>query len=291
MTRTLTRLIIQSIRDIARTPWAQTLTLAAVTMVTFLAGLFILFLFNLNHELLRNRGEVVFQMYWEQSANATLVQEQWKEIRKLPYLSDLTTFTPTQALDELDESLGSDMNLRWLRDDNPIPYTALVSFTPADEDMGKFTANMLSHLQNMDKVDEVHFNPLRTQTASSWANYGHRILWPLIAFLALLLAMVVGNTIRLSMLTRKREIEILNLVGAKRFYIQFPLLFNGALHGFVGSILALSLLKAVQAGLRDILNTPPFFFRLTFLPFDQSVALVGILTAVCVLFSFVAVRN
>ncbi len=292
MTGQILRLTLRGLRDLTLHPWAQAFTLAAVTLVTLLAGLFLLLLFNLNQELLKNRGQVHFQVYWKPGAEQALVEKQWDEMRRMEYLKSLDTFSPRRALTDLAGALGEAGDFAWLEGDNPLPYSASVSFAlPAERIEDGWSLAILSRLKNMDRVDKVHYNPMQMDLAKGWITLSRTVVWPIIAFLGLVVGLVVSNTIRLNLLTRADEVEILSLVGAKPWYIRWPLLTGGAAHGLSGSLLALAGLKLVQLVLHESLNFPPLFLRIDFLPAGQAAALCAVVTAVGVVSSWVAVRQ
>jgi cell division transport system permease protein len=54
--------------------------------------------------------------------------------------------------------------------------------------------------------------------------------------------MLVGNTIRLSIYTRRREVEVMRLVGATRWFIRWPFMIEGVVVGFVGGLAAILIL-------------------------------------------------
>jgi cell division transport system permease protein len=54
--------------------------------------------------------------------------------------------------------------------------------------------------------------------------------------------MLVGNTIRLSIYTRRREVEVMRLVGATRWFIRWPFMIEGVVVGLVGGLLAILIL-------------------------------------------------
>src|SRR5215218_6281957 len=54
--------------------------------------------------------------------------------------------------------------------------------------------------------------------------------------------MLVGNTIRLSIYTRRREVEVMRLVGATRWFIRWPFMIEGVVVGFAGGLLAILIL-------------------------------------------------
>lgn len=291
MSSLIVQQMARGVKDLRVNPWAQTLTLASVILISLLGGLFLLFVHNLDKELMRTRGEVVFQVYWNLDADMEQVRLQWSEMRTYDYVSDLATYTPGDAVDELSQSLGSSMDLTWVEEEGILPATALVFFTPPEEGHVQWTENLLLRLQSLTGVKEVHYNPLRTDLASSWAHYGKRIIWPLIFFLGLVLALIIGNTIKLAMLEKRDEIHILQLVGARAWYIQLPLVVSGLIHSVAGSTIALVLLKFLQAAAQDVLNFPPLFLRLEFFTLDQCLFMVAAVAVIGMASSRLAVKR
>ena len=295
------RQIGRGLVGLGQNPWAQALTLAAVTLSAFLGGLFLLVLFNLDVQLARSGGDFAFQVYWRADADMAAVQKQWADLDGLPRLAGKQTWTPNQALDELakvsgqpggDADSGLDKRiLANLKSDNPLPPTALLTFHAPALDPDQWAKGMLSHLQSLHDVTAVRFNALELDFAKSWGRFSRRVIWPLIGFLGLVVALVVGNTIKLSLLTRREEVEILRLVGASRWYIQLPLLAGGAVQGLAGGVLALAMLKGVQLSLQDLFNTPPLMLEIRFIPMEQAAVVVAVMVGVSVVASLVAVRE
>ncbi|WP_027178268.1 cell division protein FtsX [Maridesulfovibrio bastinii] len=285
------RLVGRGIRDLGLHPWANIFTLIAVTMVSLLAGFFMLALQNINQELLKTRGEVQFQIFWKASTPEDVYVSEWEKLSNIEGLKEIHTFTPQNALTQLSSALGGGENFSYLDKDNPLPPTALLSFSvePGAGDEN-WASDLLSELKAMNGVDKVHYNPIQIDLARGWLNLTKTIVWPVIMFLGLVVALVVGNTMRLSLMTRKDEIEILYLVGAKQWFIRIPILTGGAVQGFLGGTLAVGILYMAQQFFRDILNFPPLFLKIGFLPLDQCAMLVGVVAVVGIISSYVAVR-
>jgi cell division transport system permease protein len=160
-----------------------------------------------------------------------------------------------------------------------------------DEDQKKWAAAFVSRLKAMPKVEKVSFNPLQVDLLSSWVGFAKTAFWPVTGFLLLVVALVVGNTIKLALLVRRDELEILRFVGASRAYIRFPLLVGGAFQGIVGAGFALGLLFGAHHAVKDILNVPPLWITISFLPKDYILAILGVPAVVGMFGSFVAFRN
>ncbi|WP_320171608.1 permease-like cell division protein FtsX [Maridesulfovibrio sp.] len=287
------RLVGRGIRDLGLHPWANIFTLVAVTMVSLLAGMFMLALHNVNQELLKSRGQVEIQIFWKPGSPLADIEKQWADLETIEGLRDIRTFTPENALKQLSGALSDSGDFSWLgADSNPLPPTALLSFSvePSLKNE-RWAANLLRKLKGLPFVDKVHYNPLQIDLARGWINLAQSVVWPVIGFLGFVVALVVGNTMRLSLMTRLDEIEILYLVGAKQWFIRLPLLTGGALLGLLGSSIALGMLYGAQQIFSDILNFPPLFLKIGFLPPEQCAILLGTVTFIGMLSSFVAVRN
>ena len=299
MIRVVFRLLRQGVTDLKLNPWAQVFTLAAVTLVAFLSGLFLMALTTLNYQLSTVRGETAFQVYWHTGSDMAMVADQWESFHSLPGFVHAKTFSSEQALKELGDRLGRSSSGKgtlakefpFLAEKNPLPPTALVSFAPDEADLETWLARTEEHLRSLPGVERVVATPLRDELGQAWRKVSRYVMWPSITFLTLVLGLVVGNTIRLSMLAKANEVEILRLVGAHTWYIRLPLVVSGGAIGLVGGVLALLLLSFVHLQIRSVLNFPPLLMEIQFLPFELCLALVLVPAAMGMIASWLAVRG
>ena len=110
--RTVLRLLKQGVLDFSVNPWAQLLTLSAVVLVAFLVGLFLMVITTLDRQLSIVSGETSFQVYWRPGHNLDEVRLQWQDLRHLPGFLHAKTYTPEQALKEMEGRLGRGMTAR-----------------------------------------------------------------------------------------------------------------------------------------------------------------------------------
>ena len=291
MIRIISRLVVQGLKDARHHPLSQIMTLGAVGLMVFLAGLFLIFLNTLDSELAAEQGEVVIQVYWRGGVDNNVLHAQWEEISHLPGLAKWQTYTPEEALKalagRLQQSAGVDVT--GLAGKNPLPPTAIMHFLPADGDQAKWREETIKYLEKLPGVAKVQINPLREEVARTWRDISRKIMLPAICMLSGILALVVGNTVRLSLISRRTEIEILQLVGARNWYIRMPLITTGALSGFLGSLIGMVLLRLVYWRLES-LAMPPILAEFKFLSLWQGILLVLIPIAMSVIGSWAAVR-
>jgi len=288
---TFFRLLGQGIRDLFRAPWSLCMTIAAITLVSFLGGAFLMLVHNLDLQIGARQGNVQFQVYWQVDTAPEEVREVWAGLSAMEGVVNVRTFTPGQALGVLAESFRKSADFEWMRGRSPLPPTALVECELPVEDGRKWASQMVERLRALPKVDRVTFNPLQVDLLTSWVGLTRMAFWPVTGFLLVVVALVVGNTIKLALLARREELEILRFVGASRAYIQLPLLVGGAFQGVLGAGLALGLLKLLHNGVEEIFNVPPLWMTISFLPPLHSLTIVATLATVGVVSSLVALRN
>jgi len=90
----------------------------------------------------------------------------------------------------------------------------------------------------MANVDIVQFDLRWVQRLQAVLNLARTVGWILAGFLTLTALLVIGNTIRLELLRRQNELDVSRLLGASRSFLHRPLLYTGALYGFLGGLIA-----------------------------------------------------
>jgi cell division transport system permease protein len=139
---------------------------------------------------------------------------------------------------------------------NPLPDTFRV--TPAQPDEIGKVRDALAPLSPSGQrtvidpaIDEVRNREEDTQKILSATRVVKLTMGLLAGLLALASLLLVANTIRLSMYARRREVEVMKLVGATDWFIRWPFVIEGVLVGALGGITAILLLGVVKVTLVD----------------------------------------
>jgi cell division transport system permease protein len=93
-----------------------------------------------------------------------------------------------------------------------------------------------------------------SETADKLLRAAQFIQWAGLALISILLVasvLLIGNTIRLSIFARRREVEVMKLVGATNWFIRWPFVIEGIICGLVGAVLSVALLYGVKVGVVD----------------------------------------
>jgi cell division transport system permease protein len=169
-------------------------------------------------------------------------------------VKSITYVTKAQALERFKARTTNSPQLVEQLRGNPLPASIEVALT--DPRQVQSVVNAIVKDPTLAKVIK---NP--TDPTASDIRYGQNVVDNLFkatnivrifaaAFLILLLVVslvLIGNTIRLAIYSRRREIGIMRLVGASNWFIRTPFLLEGILQALIGSVLALLTLIAAQA--------------------------------------------
>lgn len=102
----------------------------------------------------------------------------------------------------------------------------------------------------------------------------------LAGFLTLTALLVIGNTIRLELLRRRSEMEVANLLGASRSFMNRPILYTGALYGFLGGLVACTIalmsFYAIREPAHDLSSLYESSFQLLMPSINQILIVLGV---------------
>jgi cell division transport system permease protein len=164
-----------------------------------------------------------------------------------------------EGLQEMRARLGSDFDTSLLTA-NPLPNAYRVSVR--DPDDVPAVAASIGKLPGVAKVDYAADTVTKLLKA---ADVIGRVGLAMIALLVLTAAIIIANTIRLTVFARRREIAIMQLVGATNMYIRMPFIAEGIIAGLLGAVVAILVLAIAEMQL-----VPKIAATLQFVPFEVN---------------------
>ncbi len=204
------------------------------------------------------RGRVIADVYLHTEATRPDIDRVRTLIEGTPHVEKVQFVSKEQALQdqkkrnpEAYELLGS----------NPLPDTFRV--TPDNPDNITAIRDSLAPLAPsgadrvpVDKsIEEVRNREDDTKKILTATRVVKFAMAGLAALLAIASMLLIGNTIRLSLYSRRREVEVMKLVGATDWFIRWPFVLEGILLGAVGGVAAIGLLGVIKVALVDPLRS------------------------------------
>ena len=231
-----TRLFVsEAVRSIG----ANVSTTVAATMTVligmFLLGLFIALFSWVNSWTDHVRKDVIVKVFFAEEATDSQINAVRAKIVTFPETKEAVFVSKDEALRRMREKYP---DLTENLSSNPLP--AAFEVTPKDADQVKTIADKLQPLPA--GVDKIDYAEKKTERILAVTNVIKYIF--LLGSLILLVAstILIANTIRLSIFSRRREVEVMRLVGASNWFIRGPFMLEGVICGLLGAVVAVILL-------------------------------------------------
>lgn len=214
------------------------------------------------------------------------------QLLAIPHVESVELITKTEALNELKADLGKEKGeeLTAQLSDNPLP----ANFAVKADDAANLDSVRTAVIPPGPDGTPRPISPIvqkifdRQEDARKIEQVTSALKIVLTVITALLIAaslMLVGNTIRLSIYTRRREVEVMRLVGATRWFIRWPFMIEGVVVGFFGGLVAILILWLGKLTIVDPLSDSIGFLAAQNSTTLSFPALVAILFAAAVLVS------
>jgi len=239
------RAALASLGRLWRNPVAAAMTMAVIAIALALPGALWMLLKNAEAASEGWDTGARISVYLQPGLERSGVEATAEAVATVEGAQVVRRISADEALDEFRALAGFDRALDAL-ERNPLPAVVVVEPAGADADTDAL-AELVQRLQAVDGVD-------RAQIDLEWVERLYALLDLIergITLLALLLAagvlLIVGNTIRLDVLNRRSEIEVVKLIGGTDAFIQRPFLYSGFWYGLGGGLLACLVLFTLGA--------------------------------------------
>lgn len=235
--------VVSSLGRAVRRPWATLLTVGVMAVAFVLPLGLWLALQNVGHfagDVQQSREIDLFLTPETPVARAQALAE---TLRARDDVASVELRTPDQGLAEFRQRSGLADSLDLL-DGNPLP--ALLVVVPEGDE-----ARLVAALEALPETDLLQHDAAWRERLTGWMGFGERLTWVLAALFGLGALLVVGNTVRLDIQSRREEIGVLQLLGASDGFIRRPFVYLGAWYGLAAGALALGLLTLAALALRD----------------------------------------
>ena len=211
------------------------MSMVAVSLVIF--GIYYFVMVNLTYNVNKMQENYEIRVFCVQELNYNdpLTDEVEEAIRAIPNVTSVVRQTREESWERLHGLLGEDMDSNMLEG---IPNTILpISFVVQIEDFaqGAETGEAIREIRNVDDILLDYMELVLLERAANWI-YVASVAVGLIFMVAAIF--IIANTIRLTVFSRQREINIMKYVGANDSFVRGPFLLEGALIGAIGAVFA-----------------------------------------------------
>ena len=272
------QVLIGSLGRIVHQPFAAFMTMGVIAVALALP-LFLSLLLQNARSATGNWNEAYdLSVYMDKRAGAVRVQSLAKQLRQRGDVAAVRIVTAEQAFAEFRSDSGFGTALDALAE-NPLPDTLVVTPTLAAS-TPQGTEALKTAIAAMSDVQTVQIDTEWVKRLHAILDLLRRVVLLTGALLAIGIVLIVSNTIRLDILNRRAEIEVMKLVGASDGFTRRPFLYTGIWYGLGGGLLALVLVAAASIVLARPVARLAFLygsaFKLEGLKVASALAVLGL---------------
>jgi cell division transport system permease protein len=241
----------EALRGLRRSSAPALAALLTVLLTALVLGVFIPIVQATTGTANEVRGRVVLDVYVTDGSSPAERSELQRELEATTNVKSVEFISKSEALEELGRKVTDSEEKLELLGTNPLPD--LFRVTPDDPDELAVIERSLA-AQQLATVDEVRNREGETDKILSATGLVKALAAGLAALLVFASIALVANTIRLSIFARRREVEVMKLVGATNWFIRWPFVIEGVIVGFFGGLLAVLLLAIAKQTFIDPLS-------------------------------------
>ncbi len=286
---TVKRHFRESVKSLGRNSWMTIASVSAVTVTLILVGVFALIMMNLNKVATDLENDVEIKVLIDETADEAAEKALVEKVKKLPGVSEMTYSTKEDELTKLVKDFGDDFKL--FEQSNPLRNVIYVKAADPQQ-----TAKIAKVIDKYEYTYDVMYGEGKVEKLFNFLNISRNVGIVLILGLLFTAIFLISNTIRITIIARRDEIEIMKLVGATNSFVRIPFLLEGMWLGILGSIIPIAVVTTLyhnvykiiaprlQGELIQLLDFSPLVYQVSGL-----LLLIGVLIGVWG--SFMSVRK
>ncbi|MBA3678822.1 ABC transporter permease [Candidatus Saccharibacteria bacterium] len=254
-------------KNIFRNAWLSTAATAIMVITILIMTFFAFSTIFVRTQLAQVRGKIDLSIFLSDDATQKQIQDLQTKINGINNVSSVIFVSKGDALKKLENSSEEGKKLAKSAEDigNPLPASFEVKLVNIDS-IGQINSTIRS-LEEAKIITDTSFDNRDdnrrgvVENVISISNSVSKIGLILSVLFLIIALLIIFNTIRMAIFTRREEVEIMKLVGATKWFVRGPFLVEGTLYGVFGALISLAIIipfnRAVSPFLTSKLGAGP----------------------------------
>jgi cell division transport system permease protein len=277
-------LIKESVRTIMRHQGITAISIVIMSLTLLILAVFLLATDNMLKFVSQAAEEMKVYAYLKDPLDPALADRYHRHILAMPEVEQVIFISKDEAMIEFQEELGEDSDILDALDANPLPASFRITLREEHKEKEQIE-HFAAEIGKMSGIEEVRYGKDFLEKFSAIT----RGFFYVDAFLGIVVILssvfIISNAVRLSVVSRKRTIDILKLVGATNRFIATPFVVEGALEGGIAAMISMALLSFVYfVGAR-------FLPELSFFSLEKAFAYILLCVLIGAVGSFGALKR
>ncbi|TXK80922.1 permease-like cell division protein FtsX [Paenibacillus sp. N3.4] len=297
---TVARHLREGTKNVVRNGWMTFASISSISISLFILGIFVLITLNVNDIASQIEKQVEINVYLEVNTPQDQVQSLQTQIQAIHEVKDIKFVSKEEGLVYLRQKLGESGKALldgFEGDNNPLNDAFTIE---VDEPRNvAVVADQISALNIGKDPKPIYKVNYGKGTVEALFKVTQIVRWigiGIVVLLSFTAVFLIANTIKITILARRKEISIMKMVGATNSFIRWPFFIEGALLGFIGSVIPTAL---ILGGYWKLMNTSSLNLNLMMIeltPFGKisytlTALLLGIGMVIGIWGSLISVRK
>jgi len=231
--RILKNNIKESFKGVFRNFSLSMASISCITITLILVGFSILLSYNVNNFTEEIEKDLTIVVFLDRDTTESEIEALKTRIETLNNIKSITFNSKEEVRKEMQEEseIFDSIMSQYNEETNPLQDSFLVKVNDINE-----IGSTAKEIKQLDKVDIVKYGEGSVEELVKIFDIVEKITYIAVIALVLVTVFLISNTIKITIQSRKREIEIRRLVGASNSFIRRPFFYEGIILGFLGSI-------------------------------------------------------
>ncbi|MHB0914961.1 MAG: permease-like cell division protein FtsX [Thermoleophilia bacterium] len=277
--------------------WVMSVAAVVTVLISMLIlGVGMIFFFNIEDVISDLKNKLEIEVFIKNTATQDEINDLGAEIQGMPEVDTVYFISKDEALERMRKQLGENADMLDAMSGNPLPASYQIRLKDPQnlkEVAERFYDNpVVDNTPGKDPPDGVKYGGETSERVLRLTTILLIIIAGTVALLTVASVLLISNTIRLSIFARRREIEIMRLVGATNWFIRWPYVIEGLFSGLLGASIATVTVMAFNSFLMSSLKDKMPFLGFQEVPmFTIALVIISVGTLVGTLGSGLALRR
>ncbi len=245
--RTISYMVKQGFKGLWRNRMMSIVSMGSIASTLAILGMIFVVIININNLTETAEGQFdSLQVYLKEGLTQEQITTIGDTIKKTDGVKQVYFLSKEQALINMKEGWGKQGYLLEGLEKNPLPHSYVIKLSDI-----KYADQVVNNMKKIQELEDVRYYKEIVDKLIKFTNFIRLAGMALIGILIVISMFVVSNTIKLTVMARSKEINIMKYVGATNWFIRWPLFVEGMVLGLLGALIALAV---VGFGYRRILD-------------------------------------
>lgn len=214
-------------------------SVSTVAAALFIFGVFMLLVVNVNKIVNTVESEIEIKVFLKEDVTTIQKQQIEKDIKAITEVKEIRFESQKDALEKFKEGLGEKADLAdGLELENPLPASFILKVNRPQD-----VAGVSAKLKGLTGVEKINDGQQMVETIINVTGFIKVTSILLMVILGVISISLISNTIKLTVIARKREIGIMKYIGATDWFIRWPFIIEGMLMGLLGAVVSILILS------------------------------------------------